>query len=125
MSSLPFTGKFFPRPILGSSVWCKQLLTCKRINFSGKSNFSNSIWHVSTAFTHTYLHNWPLQPFRQYFGLDSHTTHVVCVNFVRDWRDLQFNVDSERQIFEKLFNGNLFYSQSFCQKSAQRKLPKK
>ena len=25
--------------------------------------------------------------------------HVVCVNFIRERRDLQFNVDPERQIF--------------------------
>ena len=29
----------------------------------------------------------------------SHTTHVVYVNLVRERRDLQFNVDSEREIF--------------------------
>ena len=47
----------------------------------------------------TYIHNWPLQPFNQDYGLASHTTHVVCINFIRDLRDLQFNVDSELQIF--------------------------
>ena len=33
--------------------------------------------------------------------LVSHTTYVVCVNFIhkRRDRDLQFKVDSERQIF--------------------------
>ena len=57
--------------------------------------------------------------------LVSHTTHVVCVNFIREWGDIQFKVDSERQIFfEKLFMA-LNYSQSFCQKSAKRKSPKK
>ena len=36
--------------------------------------------------------------------LVSHTTYVVCVNFIHKWRDLQFKLDSERQIFfEKLF----------------------
>ena len=35
----------------------------------------------------------------------SHTAHVVCVNFIREWRDLRFNVDSEGQFFEKLFHG--------------------
>ena len=25
-----------------------------------------------------YIHNWPLQPFRQDHGLASHTAHVVC-----------------------------------------------
>ena len=44
----------------------------------------------------TYIHNWPLQRFSQDYGLASHTTHVVGVNFIREWRDLQFNVDSER-----------------------------
>ena len=29
----------------------------------------------------------------------SHTTYVVCVNFIYKWRDLQFKVDFERQIF--------------------------
>ena len=28
--------------------------------------------------------------------------------FIHEWLDLQFKVDSERQIFEKLFMGNLF-----------------
>ena len=74
---------------------------------------------------HTYIHNSPVQPFSQDYGLPSHTTHVVCVNFVRKWRNLQFNVDSERQNFEKLFHGNFIYSQSFCQKSAEMKSPKK
>ena len=74
---------------------------------------------------HTYIHNWPLQPFSQDYGLASQPTHVVFVNFVREWRDLQFNVDFERQIFEKLFHGRFIYSQSFCQKSAERKSPKK
>ena len=25
-----------------------------------------------------------------------HTTHVVCINCIREWRNLHFNVDSER-----------------------------
>ena len=29
----------------------------------------------------------------------SHTPYVVCVNFIHKWRDLQFKVDFERQIF--------------------------
>ena len=68
-------------------------------------------------YIYTYIHNWPLQPFSQKHGLASHTTHVVCVNFILEWRDLQFNVDSERQIID----GNCVYSQSFCQKFAERK----
>ena len=29
----------------------------------------------------------------------SHATYFVCVNFIHKWRDLQYKVDSERQIF--------------------------
>ena len=29
----------------------------------------------------------------------SHTTYDVYVNFIHKWQDLQFKVDSERQIF--------------------------
>ena len=58
--------------------------------------------------------------------LVSHTTYVVCVNFMRKWRELQFKVDSEQHIFWETFHGSfLIYSQSFCQKSAERKSPKK
>ena len=56
------------------------------------------------------------------YSLASQTTHVVCVNFICDWLDLQFNVVFERQISEKVFHNNLFYSQSFCKKSAERKI---
>ena len=58
------------------------------------------------------MHNWPKQPFNQDYGLASYTTHVVCGYFIREFRDLQFNIDSKRQIFEKLFMAGLFYSQS-------------
>ena len=47
---------------------------------------------------YTYIHNWPLQTFSQDYGLTSHTFHVVCVNFIREWRDLHLNVE----FFEKL-----------------------
>ena len=41
--------------------------------------------------------------------LVSHTTYVVCANFIHKWRDLQFKVDSERQIFWEIFQGNCIY----------------
>ena len=31
---------------------------------------------VAGLFLYTYIHNWPLQPFSQDYGLVSHTTHV-------------------------------------------------
>ena len=78
--------------------------------------FAN-LWYVFRTFINIY--NWPLQPCEGY-GLVSHTTHVVCFNFIREWRNLQFNVVSERQIFEKLYNSRFIYSQRFIvQKSAE------
>ena len=52
-----------------------------------------------TTSVHTYIHNWP---FSQTYGLASHTTH-------EQW-DQQFNVDSERQIFEKLFLQQVYFT---------------
>ena len=65
-----------------------------------------------------YIHT--LKPFSQDYGLAFYTTHVVCVNFIRELRNLQFNVNPERQIFEKLFNGRFIYSHSFWRNSAEK-----
>ena len=50
----------------------------------------------------------------KYISIVSHTTYVVYVNFIQKWRDLQFKVDSERQIFEKLFMTVLFPLRAFA-----------
>ena len=36
----------------------------------------------------TPIHNWPLQSFSQDYVLASLTTHVACVNFMLEWRDM-------------------------------------
>ena len=36
----------------------------------------------------TYINNRPLQPLSKDYGLASHNTFVVCVNFIREWWDL-------------------------------------
>ena len=45
-----------------------------------------------------------LQPFSQGYNLTSHTTYVVCVNFIHKRQNLQFKVDSQRKFF--FFFGN-------------------
>ena len=67
--------------------------------------------------------NW--HTFIQDYGLASHTNYFVWDNFIHEWRDLQFNVDSALQRLEKLLYSSVTYCQSFCQKYAQRKSPKK
>ena len=75
-------------------------------------------------YIHMYIHTLLAIRTLQNYDLASHTTHVVYVNFIREWQQLQFNIGSERQLFEKLFRDNLIYYQSFCQKSAERTSPK-
>ena len=60
-----------------------------------------------------YIHNWPLQHFSQDYDLASCAIYVVWVNFIHKWRDLQFKVDSERQILGKLFHGNFYLLSEF------------
>ena len=48
---------------------------------------------------------------------------LCALIFIHD-DDLQFKVDSERQIFKKLFMTVFIYSQNFCQKYVERKSPK-
>ena len=48
---------------------------------------------------------WLLKPQNQYYDPVSHITYVVCVNVINACRNLQFKVESELQIFEKLFHG--------------------
>ena len=79
-------------------------------------------------FIHTQLAIITLQSGLSIFlSTHSHTTHVLSLNLIREWRSPQSNVDSERQIFEKLFHGRLilFTLKSFCQKSKERNSSKK
>ena len=62
----------------------------------------------------TYKHNWSIQPLSQNYYLVYHTTYVECLNFMQEWRYLQFNVDSERQIFETLLIVNSFTLKVFA-----------
>ena len=58
--------------------------------------------------------------------LVSHTAYVVCVNFIYKLRGTySLKSTANDRFFEKLFMAVLIYTQSFCQKSAERKSPKK
>ena len=73
----------------------------------------------------TYIHNWSLHPSARIIDPGSHTSYVVCGNFIHKWWDLQFKIDSDRQIFWETCHGNFILTLSFCQKSAERKSMKK
>ena len=70
----------------------------------------SGIGFIVDAYLHTYVYNSPLQRFSQDCVIASHTTYVGCVNF---------NVEYERKIFEKLIHGRFIYYQSFCQRPAR------
>ena len=63
--------------------------------------------HDSQVYIHTNLIGYYNSSVR-IIGVVSHTTYVVCVNFIFEWRDIQFKVDSELQIFGETFHGNFF-----------------
>ena len=65
----------------------------------------SSIWFVYINYIHIHIYNWPLQNSSQDDGQASYITQVVCINFVHELRNSQFKIDSEWQIFEKLFHG--------------------
>ena len=54
----------------------------------------------------TCLRHWPLQPFREYYELVSHTIHSGCVHFIHKRGEKDF---------WKLFISIFIYYQSFCQ----------
>ena len=57
------------------------------------------------------MHNWSLKRFSQCNDLASHTTNVVCGNFIYEWRILYFN----SKCFWKIFQGSFTYSQRFVE----------
>ena len=58
------------------------------------------------------------ESFTQDYVLASHTSYFVCVNFIR-------KIDSELQIFEKLFMVILFCLRVFGRNFVERKSPRK
>ena len=56
-----------------------------RINGINYKLYLLTIFNIIITYIH--IHNWPLQQFSQDYALASYTTYVVCVNFIREWRD--------------------------------------
>ena len=69
---------------------------------------------------HTIFLYFVLFPAFLYLLLSGRQSSCVWIIFVHKRRGLQFKVDFNRQIFEKI----LFHSQSFCPKTTVRKSPK-
>ena len=80
------------------------------VNFSIILSLLHSAFTAAVKSLMNNIHNWPLQAFSQDYDLASYTTYAVCINFIREWLNLQSNIDSGQQIFEKLFHSKLIYS---------------
>ena len=120
-----FTTNFF----INSQSFCQKSVSQHNLEDTKAIYFSNflliEISDLKFGDFKRYLCNvihihWPLQSFSQNYDLASHNNYVVCVYFIHDWRDIRFKVDSEPQIFEKLFMAILFTLRIF-----ERKSPKK
>ena len=73
--------------------------------------------------------NWLLQPLSQDYNVAYHTTHGLGINFMHEWRDLQFKSDSaEWQIILKSFFMAILFTlrvhKPESQKTADSKSPK-
>ena len=122
---------FLKETIFPSEGCVKTLWWCTGMSFYNIRNKAKIkiVTFISTSSRSsliTYIHNWSLQPFSQVYNLYSHRTYVVCVNFMHGWRDLQFIIDSERQIFERLFMAILFtprvFTRNLLRRSRQRNI---
>ena len=63
-------------------------------------------------YIHTYIID-HYKPSVRIIDLDAHSTYVVGVNFINKWLDLQFKVESERQIFFKKFSWQFYLLSEF------------
>ena len=82
------------------------------------------MWAIhASIYIHTYIIGHYNRSVR-IIDLVSHTTYVVCVNFIHKWRDSLKSTPNDR-FFWETFNGNFCLLSEFCQKSAERKSPKK
>ena len=70
----------------------------------------------------SYTHNWSLQPFSQEYDLVFYITYVVYVNFIHEWQDLQFKVDSELRL---TFSCQLYLLSDFLPEICGKEVAKK
>ena len=83
--------KIFLMPLLPKNIVFTNGMECER----GKQDFSNKVIVLNA--THAYIIG-HYNPSVSIIDLVFHTTYVIYVNFIHQWRELQFKVDSERQI---------------------------
>ena len=66
--------------------------------------------HYRNTYTHAYIIDHYNLSVR-IIDLVSHATYVACVNFIPKWRNLQFKVDFECQIFLETLQGTFINSE--------------
>ena len=89
---------------------------------------SHCSWHeyIQVKFgqyIHTYIHNWSLQIFSSDCNLVSCPTYDVSVYFTHEYWKLKSTLLTNN--FWETFHGSFISCWSFCQKTAERKSPKK
>ena len=88
--------ELFIKSLIFNSIY----LSFARYDFPKPSSYStrkflNILETSLEAEMHAYIHNWLLQLFSQDYGLAFHIIHIVCVNFIHEWRGLHRKVGSE------------------------------
>ena len=81
-----------------------------------------SCHHISSGIL-THIHSYIISHYNTL--VRTTTTYAVYVYFIHQWRDVQFKVNFEWQIFEKVFMAILFAFRFFAQSlKAEKKSPK-
>ena len=119
-----FLRNFFMACLFYSQIFCQKSTKRKRPKNFFLISYWCLTWNTNRGFMSNkptknygnFIHKWLLQSLSQDSNLASYTTYAVCINFIHEWRNLQFKVGTEQQIFEKVFQGQFF----ICQKSTQK-----
>ena len=92
------------------TVQINKKLTSSQRNFKKilTSTIEKPTWHKCISYVRNVIGHY--NPSIRIIDLASQTTYVVCVNFIHKWRDLQFNVDSEQQIFLRNFSWQFLFT---------------
>ena len=88
--------------------------SCTALEISLVNRRNTKLQWIPSSFSNTYIIG-HYNPSVRIIDLLSHTTYVVCVNFIHEWLDPQSA--NERQFFETLFHAIFIHSQSsqsFC-----------
>ena len=118
MKDLFLVSRVFLRNLLRESRQRNSFFIFRFDAWSGIRTRALRLIRPHTIYTATSINQY--NPYSYNYDLVRHTIYVVCINFMHEWRKLQFKNDFERQIFKKLFRDRFIYFQEFLVRNLLR-----